>query len=149
MTFEGEPYKIDDISFVKYIITNPNATLVGNAVPVRDGEWRIVLSPEETSTLASGTLGVDVIVVSKLVGLPTAITKTTTIMNLNEYIMSKIAEMRAEYETEISSLEATIESLNSNISTLTSTVNMLTGLAAVALIIAIVAVAIPFFVKKK
>ena len=149
VTFEGEPYKIDDISFVKYIITNPNATLAGNAVPVRDGEWRIVLSPEETSTLASGTLGVDVIVVSKLVGVPTAVTKTTTIMNLNEYIMSKIAEMRAEYETEISSLEATIESLNSNISTLTSTVNMLTGLAAVALIIAIVAVAIPFFVKKK
>lgn len=148
ITFEGQPYKVEDVSFVKYIVTNPNATLVGNAKAVGDGEWRIVLTPEETSQLSSGTLSVDVIAVSKLVAVPVSVTETTTIMNLNEFILSKMAEMKADYETKISGLETTIEDLNSSIATLSSTINMAMGIAVIALIIAIIAVVLPLVRKK-
>jgi len=155
VTFEGQPYKVADVQYVKYIITSPTTTLVGVAEPVKDGEWRIKLKSEETSMLPPGTVGVEVIVVSKLVGMPVSTTGTARVMSVTEYLMSEIAKVRAEYEAKISdltktvgSLGKTVDALTARIDSLTATVNMLMGVTVVALIIAIVAIVLPF-VKKK
>jgi peptide/nickel transport system substrate-binding protein len=155
ITFEGEPYKVADMKYVKYIITSPTTTLVGIAEPVKDGEWRIKLKPEETSKLPPGAVSVEVIAVSKLVGTPMSAAGTATVMSVTEYLVGEIAKVKADYEVKISdlktsldSLKKTVDTMGARIESLSATANALMGLAAVAIIIAIVAIAIPF-VKKK
>jgi peptide/nickel transport system substrate-binding protein len=155
ITFEGKPYRVSDMNYVKYMITSPTTTLVGVAEPVKDGEWRIKLSSEETSKLPPGAVSVEVIAVSKLVGTPASVTGTATVMSVTEYLVGEIAKVKADYEVKISdlktsldSLKKTVDTLGARIESLSATANALMGLAAVAIIIAIVAIAIPF-VKKK
>jgi len=148
VTFEGQPYRIDDIYYVKYIVKSPTATLIGVAEPVEDGRWRIVLKPEETSMLTAGTLSINVLVVSKLVGMPVSTTAVATVMSVTEFLMDELAKVRADYETRIASLTSEIEELRSEVSSLSSSVNTLTSVAALAVIIAIIAIVIPFVRKK-
>jgi len=148
VTFEGKPYKTTDISFIKYIITSPTVTLIGLAEPVEDGSWKIKLNPGNTSLFTAGTASIELIAVSKLVGMPSSATGTATIMSETEFLMGKLAETKADYEARISDLRTTINALSSKIDTLSSTLNTMIGIAAVAIIIAIVAIVIPFIRKK-
>jgi len=155
ITFEGRPYKVADMKFVKYIITSPTTTLVGVAEPVKDGEWRIKLKPEETSQLPPGAVSVEVIAVSKLVGTPVSVTGTTAVMSVAEYLMGEIAKVKADYEVKISdlrtsldSLRKTVDALSARIESLSATANALMGLAVVAIIIAVIAIALPFVRRK-
>ena len=155
ITFEGRPYSVADMKYVKYIITSPTTTLVGVAEPVKDGEWRIKLKPEETSLLLPGAVGVEVIAMSKLVGTPVSATGVTAVMSVTEFLMSEIAKVKADYEVKISELRSsleglkkTVDALNARIESLSATANTLTGLAAVAIIVAVIAVALPFVRRK-
>jgi peptide/nickel transport system substrate-binding protein len=155
ITFEGRPYKVADMKFVKYIITSPTTTLVGVAEPVKDGEWRIKLKPEETSQLPPGAVSVEVIAVSKLVGTPVSVTGTTAVMSVTEYLMGEMAKVKADYEVKISdlrtsldSLRKTVDALSARIESLSATANTLMGLAVVAIIIAVIAIALPFVRRK-
>ncbi len=148
VTFEGQPYRIDDIHYVKYIIKSPTVTLTGVAEPVEDGMWRITLRPEETSMLTAGTLSIDVLAVSKLVGMPVSTTGIATVMSVTEFLMDELAKVRADYETRIASLSSEIEELHSEVGSLRDTINTLTGVAALAVVIAIIAIAISFIRKK-
>jgi len=147
ITFEGEPYRIADISSVKYIVTSPAVTIVGEAEPIEDGEWNIVLKPEETALLPAGTVDIDVLVVSKLVGMPVSITTTTTVMSTTEYMMSELAKAKADYETRISGLQSQLDTLSGEIADLSSRIDSLMsmmyasiGIAIIAIIIAIAAI---------
>jgi len=148
VTFEGEPYAIEDIDFIKYIISSPTATLVGMAEPVEDGLWKIALSSEDTALLTAGTLSIDVIAVSKLVAVLTSTTGTATVMSVAEYLTGELAAVRADYEAKISELTTTIGDLSSRIDALSGIVNAAMGVAAVAIVIAIIAVILPFVRKK-
>ena len=153
VTFKGQPYSTSDIQSIKYIIVlSPTEVLVGTAEPIEDGLWRIIIEPEKTVLLPSGTISVDVIAVSKIVGVPSSTTEVTTVMSISEYLAGEIANVKADYEAKISSLEndltLTINTLNAKIDSLSSTVNMLMGIAVVAIIVAIVAVALPLIRKK-
>jgi peptide/nickel transport system substrate-binding protein len=155
ITFEGKPYKIADVKYVKYIITSPTITLVGVAEPVKDGEWRVKLKPEETSQLPPGAASVEVIAVSKLVGTPVSTIGAATVMSVTEFLMSEVAKVKADYEVKISdlrtaldSLRKTVDALSARIDSLSATVNTLTGLAIVAIIVAVAAIALPY-VKRK
>jgi len=155
ITFEGQPYKVADMKYVKYIITSPITTLTGVAEPVKDGEWRIRLKPEETSRLPPGAIGVEVIAVSKLVGTPVSATRPATVMSVAEFLMGEIAKVKADYEVKISELKSSLDSarkavdaLSARIEALSATANALTGLAAAAIVVAVVAIALPFVRKK-
>ncbi|MBS7635296.1 ABC transporter substrate-binding protein, partial [Candidatus Bathyarchaeota archaeon] len=155
ITFEGNPYKKDDINYVKYIVTSPTVTLVGVAEAVEDGRWKITLKREETSMLSAGALGIDVLVISKLVGMPVSTSGTATVMSVTEFLMDELAKARAEYEIRVSELSSTIkdlrasiEGLRSRVDSLSGTVNTLMSVAALAIIIAIAAIAVPFIKKK-
>ncbi|MBS7625397.1 ABC transporter substrate-binding protein [Candidatus Bathyarchaeota archaeon] len=152
VTFKGQPYKVSDIQGIKYVIMTPTEVLTGSAEPITDGVWRIIIEPEKTVLLPSGTVSIDVIAVSKLVGMPSMATGVTTVMSIPEFLAGEIAKTKADYETKINSLRneltTTINTLSSKIDSLSSTVNMLTGIAAVAIIIAIVALILPLVRKK-
>jgi peptide/nickel transport system substrate-binding protein len=153
VTFKGQPYSTRDIQFIKYVIIGPmGEPLVGSAEPIRDGLWRIVIEPEKTVVLPSGTVSIDVIVVSKLVGMPATTTGVTTTMSIPEYLSSELAKAKVDYEAKISGLKGELTSkineLSSKIDSLNSAVNMLTTIAAIAIIIAIISIALQFIRRK-
>ena len=74
VTFEGEPYPVDEIDSVKYLVLDATQTVavVGEAEAVADGQWQITLTPEQTGALSIGANSLEVVVVSNLVAVPTA-----------------------------------------------------------------------------
>lgn len=72
--FEGEPYAMDDIQEVKFLVIDAEGNIahVGEATAVADGEWQITLTPEITGDLAAGSNRLEVIVVSRRVAMPSA-----------------------------------------------------------------------------
>jgi peptide/nickel transport system substrate-binding protein len=68
----GEAYPMDDIDGVTYLLFDSAGAqvAVGMATAVDDGLWELVLSSETTDALAEGSNRLEVVVVSKLVALP-------------------------------------------------------------------------------
>jgi peptide/nickel transport system substrate-binding protein len=73
VSFQGEAYPLDELDSVKYLLFDATGTLieVGDAEAVADGVFEIVLSGATTSKLAEGSNKLEVVVVSKLVSIPT------------------------------------------------------------------------------
>ena len=155
VTFEGKPYGKADMSYVKYMITSPTATLTGTAEAVADGKWVIKLKSEETALLAAGAVSINVIAVSKLVGMPVSVSGTAMIMSETEYLMSELAKAKADYEVKLSDLktglERRINEINARIDELKDaigTVTTIMWISIVAIIISIVAIILPILRKK-
>ncbi|UCG23257.1 MAG: ABC transporter substrate-binding protein [Chloroflexota bacterium] len=70
--FEGEPYAVDDIDAVTYLLFDAtgNQVEVGQAEAVEDGLWSVTLSADTTSGLEEGSNRLEVVVASKLLALP-------------------------------------------------------------------------------
>ena len=70
--FEGKPYPVADIQEVKFLLFDAKGEMVlsGLANAVQDGQWQITLSKDVTSKLEAGSNRLEVVVVSKLVALP-------------------------------------------------------------------------------
>ncbi|MEM2533676.1 MAG: hypothetical protein QXK12_06630, partial [Candidatus Nezhaarchaeales archaeon] len=153
ITFEGKPYGTGDISYVKYTLISPTVTLTGNAEAVKDGEWRIKLTPSQTSMLAAGPLDIEVLTVSKLVAIPVFAKGATTVMSVTEYLMSEIGKVKADYEAKISGLKTTIDSLSSKVDSLSGALSSLTATSQVAIGVAVVAIilsiALPIALRRK
>ena len=73
VTFEGEPYASADIAEVKYLLFGANGELVatGLAEEAGEGYYTVTLSADVTSKLEAGSNKLEVVVVSKLVSIPT------------------------------------------------------------------------------
>jgi peptide/nickel transport system substrate-binding protein len=72
VTFKGAPYAVADIENVTFLVLNAQneVAFVGEAVAVEDGWWQIVLTAEQTAELESGSNAIEVVVVSKLLAVP-------------------------------------------------------------------------------
>lgn len=70
--FAGEPYAVDGISEVTYLVFDALGELVvvDQAEAVEDGLWEIVLSAEETAALEAGANRLEVAVVPTSVSIP-------------------------------------------------------------------------------
>lgn len=70
----GGPYPVDDIDNVQYLLFDASGTQVeaGDAVADGDGLWTVTLSADTTAGLAEGSNNLNVVVVSKLVAIPSA-----------------------------------------------------------------------------
>ncbi len=68
----GEPYAIDDINNVTYLLFDATGAQVGTgaAEALADGEWQVVLDGDTTSALPEGSNRIEVVVVSNIVALP-------------------------------------------------------------------------------
>jgi len=72
ITFEGEPYPIDEIDFVKYLLFGADGEIVevASGQPVEDGYFTVTLSAETTALLTAGSNKLEVIVVVIPVSIP-------------------------------------------------------------------------------
>jgi peptide/nickel transport system substrate-binding protein len=72
VTFGGNPYPVDDIDNVKFLVLDAegNVAHVGQAEAVEDGLFEITLDGEITGKLTAGSNRLEVVVVSKLVAVP-------------------------------------------------------------------------------
>src|SRR5690606_18425229 len=68
----GEPYAVDDINAVSYLLFDATGAMVdsGEATAVEDGLWEVVLSSETTEALEEGSNRLEIVVASNLVALP-------------------------------------------------------------------------------
>ena len=68
----GEPYSVDEISMVRYLVFDATGELVevGDGVAVENGYWTVSLSEETTGGLAEGSNQLAVIVVSERALVP-------------------------------------------------------------------------------
>jgi peptide/nickel transport system substrate-binding protein len=73
VTFEGQPYASADIADVKYLLFNANGELAatGVAEAAGEGQYTVTLPADVTSKLPAGSNKLEVVVVSKLVSIPT------------------------------------------------------------------------------
>ena len=70
--FKGEPYAVDDVELARFLVQGARGELltVADAQPVQDGIWQVTLTPEQTGALGIGSSSLEVVVVSKLVSIP-------------------------------------------------------------------------------
>ena len=70
--FEGEPYPIDDVDVVKYLVFDGQGNMLfqGDAEAISDGTWRVEFSAEQTEQLQTGTNRLEVAVVPTVVSKP-------------------------------------------------------------------------------
>ncbi len=75
VTFDGAAYPADEIESVKYLVFNAEGALAasGDAELVADGQYVINLSADQTGALTEGASKIEVVVVSKLVSIPTIV----------------------------------------------------------------------------
>ena len=72
ITFQGQPYLIDDVLNVNFLVYDATGTLVyvGEAEAIEDGLWEAVLDGDVTGDLTAGSNRLEIVVVSKTVALP-------------------------------------------------------------------------------
>lgn len=75
ITFKDKPYELVQIDFVKFLLFDGagNVVATGAGTPVKDGEYTVKLTADMTKGLA-GACRVEVIVASKVVGMPSTAT---------------------------------------------------------------------------
>ncbi|MEZ4709063.1 MAG: ABC transporter substrate-binding protein [Caldilineaceae bacterium] len=73
VTFKGEPYAVNNINTVQYLVFNAVGDLAfsGQAEAVADGQWQVVLSAEQTGQLETGANRLEIAVVPIPVSVPT------------------------------------------------------------------------------
>jgi peptide/nickel transport system substrate-binding protein len=71
-TPEGEPYAAADVGGITYLLFDATGAQVssGEAEPVEDGVWQVVLPSDVTGALAEGSNRLEVVVTSNIVALP-------------------------------------------------------------------------------
>ncbi len=72
ITFQGEPYPLDELASVGYLVYDATGALAfsGDGEPAEDGRYTITLPADQTSQLEAGANRLQVIVVSKMVSIP-------------------------------------------------------------------------------
>jgi peptide/nickel transport system substrate-binding protein len=72
VTFEGEPYPVEALETLQFLLFDGTGALVerGDAEQVDDGQWRIRLTPDELADLGVGANSLEVAVTSRRVALP-------------------------------------------------------------------------------
>jgi peptide/nickel transport system substrate-binding protein len=74
VTFQDEPYPLAEIESVGYLVLDATGALAftGEAEAVEDGLFQITLGSDQTSQLQSGASRLEVVVVSKVVAIPSS-----------------------------------------------------------------------------
>lgn len=145
VSFHGQPYSVDDLLYIKYLIVHPGGKLVGYANAVRDGLYEIRLGPEETGALEEGTAELIVVAVSKLVGTPTIARTAFSVKSLIGYIGEQVANIRGDLGSlgsRVGSIESAMESMNSQVKNVQDQVGSLVTIVYVAIGLSIVSLVV-------
>lgn len=71
ISFQGKPYAVNDIYFVKFLLFGSNGAFVssGDAVAIRDGVWKVTLTADQSKQLQAGANQLQIIVTPKVVSI--------------------------------------------------------------------------------
>lgn len=79
ITFKGQPYSANELESVKYMLFDAKGALASQGDVQRAGDaWRVVLSGQATRALAPGSNKLEIVVISKVVSIPTFASVTFT-----------------------------------------------------------------------
>jgi peptide/nickel transport system substrate-binding protein len=81
VTFKGRPYPAKDIKEVKYLVIDAKGEVVTSGQAQKSGDnWKVVLPASVTQRLTPGSARLEVVVVSRVVGMPTFATASFTVL---------------------------------------------------------------------
>lgn len=152
ITYKGKPYLTEELSMVKFMLIVGGYTKVGDAIPVGDGKWRILLSGEDTLIIGSRPFTITVIAVSKLVAIPVSKTATGAGIAYEDYLTALVAPKFAEIDASLDELKGSISDLEDTISSiqkaipavepLQAAINNLNTMVMISIVLSIIAIII-------
>jgi len=82
VTFEDQPYPVDDVNFVTYLVLDARGEIVhvGEGQAVSDGLWRVVLDADLTEGIVAGSTRLEVVVSPNVVAIPSFSTATFVVL---------------------------------------------------------------------
>jgi len=148
VTFKGQAYPTDELDFVKYLIIGPagDVRTVGNAIAIKDGEWKIILSAADTSVLPVGSNKIEVVVASKLVSIPSTGSTSFLAVTFQDFLSGELGKLKADVDTTIIPLENATADLQEQVSELQASLAALNTATIVAEVIAVVAIIVAVIV---
>ncbi|MCS7103948.1 MAG: ABC transporter substrate-binding protein [Thermofilaceae archaeon] len=151
VSFKGQPYPAKRIEFVKYLVLDASGNVMdkGEAKAVSDGLFKISLSSEATGKFTPGTYKILTFTLSKDVAMPATVEASFLAISQIAYMSTLLGRTEARISSLEQSLNARLSEVENRLNALSNTVNIVMALAAVALLLSIVVLALPFIKKQK
>ncbi|MEM2790634.1 MAG: ABC transporter substrate-binding protein [Thermofilaceae archaeon] len=149
VSYKGQPYPAGRIEFVKYLILDAAGNVLGRgeATAVADGVFRISVPAEVTGKMTPGAYKVMTFTLSRDVAMPVTTEASFIAISQIAYMSTLLARTEARITSLEQSTSARLSDLEGRITALSSSVNTAIALGALAIILAIVALALPFVRK--
>ncbi|MEM0042806.1 MAG: ABC transporter substrate-binding protein [Thermofilaceae archaeon] len=149
VSYKGQPYPAGRIEFVKYLILDAAGNVLGKgeATAVADGVFRISVPAEVTGKMTPGAYKVLTFTLSKDVAMPVTSEASFLAISQIAYMSTLLARTEARITSLEQSTSARLSDLEGRIAALSSSVNTAIALGALAVILAIIALALPFIRK--
>jgi peptide/nickel transport system substrate-binding protein len=151
VSYKGQPYPAARIDFVKYLVLDAAGNVLGKgeAKAVRDGVFVVQLSPEVTGKMVPGSYRVLTFTLSKDVAMPVTAETTFPAISQAAYLTALLGRTEARIASLEQSVSARLSDIEGRIAALSSSLNTAMAVGAVALVLALIALALPFVRKPK
>jgi len=151
VSYKGQPYPAARIDFVRYLVLDAAGNVLGKgeAKAVRDGVFVIQLPPEVTGKMVPGPYRVLTFTLSKDVAMPATAETTFPAISQAAYLTALLGRTEARIASLEQSVNARLSDIEGRIVALSSSLNTAMAVGAVALVLALIALALPFVRKPK
>jgi peptide/nickel transport system substrate-binding protein len=151
VSYKGQPYPAARIDFVKYLVLDAAGNVLGKgeAKAVRDGVFVIQLPPEVTGKMVPGPYRVLTFTLSKDVAMPATAETTFPAISQAAYLTALLGRTEARIASLEQSVSARLSDIEGRIAALSSSLNTAMAVGAAALVLALIALALPFVRKPK
>ncbi|MEM0024033.1 MAG: ABC transporter substrate-binding protein [Thermofilaceae archaeon] len=149
VSYKGQPYPAGRIEFVKFLILDAAGNVLGKgeATAVSDGVFKISVPAEVTGKMTPGAYKVLTFTLSKDAAMPVTSEASFLAISQIAYMSTLLARTEARITNLEQSTSARLSDLEGRIAALSSSVNTAIALGALAIILAIIALALPFVRK--
>ncbi|MCC6065838.1 MAG: ABC transporter substrate-binding protein, partial [Thermofilum sp.] len=151
VSYKGQPYPAARIDFVKYLVLDAAGNVLGKgeAKAVRDGVFVIQLPPEVTGKMIPGSYRVLTFTLSKDVAMPATAEATFPAISQAAYLTALLGRTEARIASLEQSVSARLSDIEGRVAALSSSLNTAMAIGAVALVLALIALVLPFVRKPK
>jgi peptide/nickel transport system substrate-binding protein len=151
VSYKGQPYSAARIEFVKYLVLDAAGNVLGKgeAKAVRDGVFVIQLPPEVTGKMVPGSYRVLTFTLSKDVAMPATAEATFPAISQAAYLTALLGRTEARIASLEQSVSARLSDIEGRVAALSSSLNTAMAIGAVALVLALIALVLPFVRKPK
>lgn len=149
VSYKGQPYPAKSIEFIKFLVLDATGNVLGKgeATAVSDGVFKIPVPAEVTGRMTPGAYKVMTFTLSKYVAMPVTTEASFLAISQIAYMSTLLARTEAKMTSIEQSVSTRLSDLEGRISALGSSVNTAIALGALAILLAIIALALPFIKK--